>query len=178
MNACYSSIAEVFRKQPINWLVWLHEVNLLIFVFLYVFDRFVTGPPNMQDETKMGKVPRLYINTEVENEECLLLVYRALSASVCLLINCKFCFSCVLTFLVWISFQKTYLFDKRENENSIEFSLRNWEYKFWNVYICLWLLNQNYLKGFYSLVFILISQYITYMLTCISWVYKVVYIFI
>lgn len=45
----------------------------------------------MQDETKLGKIPRLYINTECENEECLLLVYRALSASVCLLINSKWC---------------------------------------------------------------------------------------
>lgn len=51
------------------------------------FGRFITGPPNMQDESNLGKIPRLYINTEQENEECLLIVYRALSASVCLLIN-------------------------------------------------------------------------------------------
>lgn len=52
--------------------------------------RFITGPPNVQDERNMGKIPRLYINTEFENEECFLIVYRALSASVCLLLNCKY----------------------------------------------------------------------------------------
>ncbi|XP_060572399.1 vacuolar fusion protein CCZ1 homolog [Ruditapes philippinarum] len=51
------------------------------------FGKFITGPPNVHDEKNMGKIPRLYINTEFENEECFLLVYRALSASVCLLLN-------------------------------------------------------------------------------------------
>ncbi|KAL4239339.1 vacuolar fusion protein ccz1 [Mactra antiquata] len=51
------------------------------------FGKFITGPPNIQNETNMGKIPRLYINTEYENEECFLLVYRAMSASVCLLLN-------------------------------------------------------------------------------------------
>ena len=35
----------------------------------------------------MGKVPHVYLNTEEDNEECYLLVYRALSASVCMFIN-------------------------------------------------------------------------------------------
>lgn len=51
------------------------------------FGKFITGPPNVQDESNMGKIPRLYINTEFENEECFLIVYRAHSASVCLLLN-------------------------------------------------------------------------------------------
>lgn len=51
------------------------------------FGKFITGPPNIQDESALGKIPRLYINTEEANEECLLLVYRALSASVCMLVT-------------------------------------------------------------------------------------------
>ncbi|XP_052814392.1 vacuolar fusion protein CCZ1 homolog isoform X2 [Mya arenaria] len=51
------------------------------------FGKFITGPPSLLDEQNLGKIPRVYVNTEVENEECLLLVYRALSASVCMLIN-------------------------------------------------------------------------------------------
>ncbi|KAH3863474.1 vacuolar fusion protein CCZ1 homolog [Dreissena polymorpha] len=51
------------------------------------YGKFVTGPPNVDNPKNMGKIPRLYVNTEEENEECLLLVYRALTASVCLLIN-------------------------------------------------------------------------------------------
>lgn len=51
------------------------------------YGRFVTGPPNMNDDSNMGKVPRVYINTEEDNEECFLVVYRALSASICLLLN-------------------------------------------------------------------------------------------
>ena len=43
----------------------------------------------MSDENNMGKVPRVYINTEEDNEECFLLVYRALSASICLLLKSK-----------------------------------------------------------------------------------------
>lgn len=51
------------------------------------YGKFVTGPPSMSDENNMGKVPRVYINTEEDNEECFLLVYRALSASICLLLK-------------------------------------------------------------------------------------------
>lgn len=61
------------------------------------FGKFVTGPPNMNDDSNLGKIPRVYINTEEDNEECFLLVYRALSASICLLLktttvlNFEFC---------------------------------------------------------------------------------------
>ncbi|KAL5018025.1 hypothetical protein ScPMuIL_003747 [Solemya velum] len=51
------------------------------------YGKFITGPPSLKDETNLGKIPRVFINTEEENEECHLLVYRALSASVCLLVN-------------------------------------------------------------------------------------------
>lgn len=51
------------------------------------FGKYVTGPPNLHDDKNLGKVPKVFVNTEVENEECYLLVYRAHSASVCLLIN-------------------------------------------------------------------------------------------
>ena len=43
----------------------------------------------MQDDGNMGKIPRVYINTEEDNEECFLLVYRALGASICLLMKSK-----------------------------------------------------------------------------------------
>ncbi|CAI9723484.1 Hypothetical predicted protein [Octopus vulgaris] len=51
------------------------------------YGRFITGPPDIKDESNMGKVPHVYLNTEEENEECYLLVYRALSASICMFIN-------------------------------------------------------------------------------------------
>ena len=51
--------------------------------------RFITGPPSLSDPSNLGKVPRVYINTHVEDEECYLLVYRALSATVCLLVDGK-----------------------------------------------------------------------------------------
>ncbi|XP_041362737.1 vacuolar fusion protein CCZ1 homolog [Gigantopelta aegis] len=51
--------------------------------------KFVTGPVNLKDEGNLGKIPRVFINTEEENEECQLLVYKALSASICMLINVK-----------------------------------------------------------------------------------------
>ncbi|KAL3878000.1 hypothetical protein ACJMK2_035641 [Sinanodonta woodiana] len=51
------------------------------------FGKYITGPPNIKDETNLGKIPRVYINTKVDNEDCHLLVYRALNATVCLLLN-------------------------------------------------------------------------------------------
>ncbi|XP_062573305.1 vacuolar fusion protein CCZ1 homolog [Saccostrea cucullata] len=51
------------------------------------YGKFVTGPPDMQDEKNMGKIPRVYINTETPNEECYLLVYRAHNASVCMFLQ-------------------------------------------------------------------------------------------
>jgi TATA-box binding protein (TBP) (component of TFIID and TFIIIB) len=42
---------------------------------------------DIKNEQNLGKIPRVYINTDVENEECYLLVYRAHNASVCILIK-------------------------------------------------------------------------------------------
>ena len=49
--------------------------------------RFMTGPPDLNDDKNMGKVPRVYVNTEEIDEECYLMVYTALSATICLLVN-------------------------------------------------------------------------------------------
>lgn len=52
------------------------------------YGRFVTGPQNVQDGTgSTGKVPKVYINHESSTEMFHLVVYRALSATVCLFID-------------------------------------------------------------------------------------------
>ncbi|XP_063445038.1 vacuolar fusion protein CCZ1 homolog [Mytilus trossulus] len=51
------------------------------------YGKFITGPPDIKDDQNIGKIPRVYLNTSEENEECYLLVYRAHNASVCMLIN-------------------------------------------------------------------------------------------
>ncbi|CAC5425400.1 Vacuolar fusion protein CCZ1 homolog B,Vacuolar fusion protein CCZ1 homolog [Mytilus coruscus] len=51
------------------------------------YGKFITGPPDIKDDKSIGKIPRVYLNTSEENEECYLLVYRAHNASVCMLIN-------------------------------------------------------------------------------------------
>ena len=53
------------------------------------YGKFMTGPPDLDDEKNMGKVPRVYVNTEELDEECYLIVYTALSATLCLLVNVK-----------------------------------------------------------------------------------------
>lgn len=53
------------------------------------FCKFMTGPPDLTDEKCMGKLPRVFVSTETDNEECYLLVYRAMSATICMLINVK-----------------------------------------------------------------------------------------
>ena len=52
--------------------------------------RFITGPPNLSDDTNLGKVPRVYVNTDTTYEDCHLVVYKALSANVCLLVDGKY----------------------------------------------------------------------------------------
>lgn len=54
------------------------------------YGRFVTGPTNLANSSDMGKVPRVHVNVLTDDGECHLVVYRALSASVCLLIDSSF----------------------------------------------------------------------------------------
>ncbi|XP_046370029.2 vacuolar fusion protein CCZ1 homolog [Haliotis rufescens] len=53
------------------------------------FAQFIAGPPSLKDEGNLGKIPHVFINTEEENEECQLLVYKAMSSSICMLVNVK-----------------------------------------------------------------------------------------
>lgn len=47
--------------------------------------RFVTGPQNLQDASgNIGKVPKVHITNDMTPELTYLVVYRALSATVCL----------------------------------------------------------------------------------------------
>ena len=55
------------------------------------FGKFVTGPPNIKDSSNLGKIPRVFVNSSLGNtEECHLVVYRALSASVCMFVRGDF----------------------------------------------------------------------------------------
>lgn len=60
--------------------------NMAVLVKTFV-NRFLTGPPDLTDERSMGKLPRVFVSTETDNEEFYLLVYRAMSATICLLVN-------------------------------------------------------------------------------------------
>ena len=51
------------------------------------FGKFMTGPPNMNDSSNLGKVPHIFINTTKPNEKCHLVVYHALSASICMFVD-------------------------------------------------------------------------------------------
>lgn len=52
------------------------------------YGRFVTGPSNLQDTAgNVGKVPKVFINNDLIPETYHLVVYRALSATVCLFID-------------------------------------------------------------------------------------------
>lgn len=49
--------------------------------------RYITGPTNLKDSKSIGKVPKVYINNETKPATYHLVVYRMLSASVCLFIE-------------------------------------------------------------------------------------------
>lgn len=54
------------------------------------YGRFITGPVNLKESTSIGKVPRVYINNDTKSSSYYLVVYRSLSASVCLFIDGRF----------------------------------------------------------------------------------------
>ena len=55
------------------------------------YGSFVTGPTGGVKKTEIPKrVPRVFVNTSRNNEECHLVVYRALSATLCLLTDADF----------------------------------------------------------------------------------------
>jgi len=64
------------------------------FVEVDTASRFLLGPPNMSDETNIGRIPRVHLNTADEAGECYLVVYRMFSATMCLLVDG----SCQITF--------------------------------------------------------------------------------
>ncbi|XP_033106088.1 vacuolar fusion protein CCZ1 homolog [Anneissia japonica] len=51
------------------------------------YGKYVTGPPDLSDETNIGRIPKIYVNTNSETEELHLVIYRALSATVCLMVE-------------------------------------------------------------------------------------------
>lgn len=52
------------------------------------FGRFILGPPDLQNEKNLGRISRVHLaGCDQEMEECFLVVYRALGALMCLLIQ-------------------------------------------------------------------------------------------
>lgn len=55
--------------------------------YLCLLCRFITGIPLKPEDTKPSRIPKVYINTEGVLQDYHLLVYRALSVTVCALIK-------------------------------------------------------------------------------------------
>ncbi|KAL6475153.1 hypothetical protein MHYP_G00161930 [Metynnis hypsauchen] len=51
------------------------------------YGRFLTGPANLKDPEAKFRFPRIFVNTEDSYEELHLIVYKAMSAAVCFMIN-------------------------------------------------------------------------------------------
>lgn len=51
------------------------------------YGRFITGPSNLNDLSSVGKVPKVHVTISSVPSECFLIVYGALGASVCLLLD-------------------------------------------------------------------------------------------
>jgi len=54
------------------------------------YGRYVTGPPNVNDTSQPGRVVKVFVNTAQKTEKYHLLVYRALNANICLLVQASF----------------------------------------------------------------------------------------
>ncbi|XP_041073742.1 vacuolar fusion protein CCZ1 homolog isoform X2 [Polyodon spathula] len=51
------------------------------------YGRFLTGPSNLKDPEAKFRFPKIFVNTENTSEELHLIVYKAMSAAVCFMIN-------------------------------------------------------------------------------------------
>lgn len=51
--------------------------------------RYIIGPSNLKDSSSIGKIPKVYINNDTKPSTYHLVVYRTLSATVCLFIDGK-----------------------------------------------------------------------------------------
>ncbi|MCI4384193.1 hypothetical protein PGIGA_G00036010 [Pangasianodon gigas] len=51
------------------------------------YGRFLTGPANLKDPDTKFRFPRIFVNTDNSYEELHLIVYKAMSAAVCFMIN-------------------------------------------------------------------------------------------
>ncbi|KAF2976712.1 hypothetical protein EK904_009239, partial [Melospiza melodia maxima] len=59
------------------------------------YGRFLTGPLNLNDPETKCRFPKIFVNTDDTYEELHLIVYKAMSAAVCFMIDGKKCtFSC------------------------------------------------------------------------------------
>ena len=55
------------------------------------YGSFITGPANGLKNSEIPcRVPRVFVNTSLPNEECHLVVFRSLSAALCLLTDAEF----------------------------------------------------------------------------------------
>jgi hypothetical protein len=54
------------------------------------YGSFITGPASLSSGHVPGRVPKVFVNTSRPNEECHLVVYRSLSATLCLLTDSEF----------------------------------------------------------------------------------------
>lgn len=59
----------------------------IVILFIYG-NRFASGPSNLQG-TDVGKIPKVFLKNDANLEVCHLVIYRALSATVCLFIDSK-----------------------------------------------------------------------------------------
>uniref|UniRef100_A0A8C2JV28 CCZ1 homolog, vacuolar protein trafficking and biogenesis associated n=1 Tax=Cyprinus carpio TaxID=7962 RepID=A0A8C2JV28_CYPCA len=51
------------------------------------YGRFLTGPANLKDPDAKFRFPRIFVNTEDSYEELHLIVYKAMTAAVCFMVN-------------------------------------------------------------------------------------------
>lgn len=61
-------------------------MKILLKVFLF---RFVTGPASVNEPSLIGKSPKVFINYSTKPVSLYLVVYRALSATICLFVDSK-----------------------------------------------------------------------------------------
>lgn len=66
---------------------------------MYISYRFVTGPSSINEPSLIGKSPKVYINYSTKPVSLYLVVYRALSATICLFVDSKYLSLSLLFFL-------------------------------------------------------------------------------
>jgi len=80
----YGKYVKIYSRIQMYFIIRLKDFDIFD-----IFCRFVTGPASVNEPSLIGKSPKVFINYSTKPVSLYLVVYRALSATICLFVDSK-----------------------------------------------------------------------------------------